>query len=113
MQPSQHSTTIDTICPQHGSYTATVRVLNCGAGFTPVTTTSRCPQCAEEERKARESQQKAAHEEQRAQRVGDLLQQSGIPARFVGRTFEDFAATGQGQKLALSVCRAYASKWPE
>ena len=113
MQPSQHSTTIDTICPQHGSYTATVRVLDCGAGFTPVTTTSRCPQCADEERKSRELRQKAAHEEQRAQRVGDLLRQSGIPARFMGRTFEHFAATEQRQKLALSVCRAYASKWAE
>ena len=108
-----HSTMVDAVCSTHGPYTATVRVWEPGVGFKPLTMTSPCPGCTEAERVAREAEEKSAQDEMRRSRMFELMSHSGIPARFAHRTFDNFVATEHGQKIALSVCRAYASKWPE
>lgn len=41
------------------------------------------------------------------------MRSSCIPARFASRNFDGYVATDRGQKIALSVCRAYAEKWAD
>lgn len=79
----------------------------------PTVITSKCPQC-EAQRKAEDDARKLAELARARQgQVDDLLGRSRIPARFRDRTFADYRADVPGQKIALSVCRAYADKWPE
>lgn len=89
-------------CNEHGSYVSTgTRYFGRREIWTP------CPDC-EEARLARERQLEA---QQRADREAARLQYSigeaAIPARFVGRSLENFFAVTEGQERALSIAREY------
>lgn len=75
--------------------------------------TSRCPTCAEESRIKEDARKEREARHEREMKVARLRGASGIPVRFASRDFAGYAATVPGQKIALSVCRAYADKWPE
>jgi len=80
-------------------------------GVPPIIGT--CPQCSEE-RQAEEVRRKAEQEaEYRRSRTEHLLAHSGIPLRFMDRTFDGYRASGPGQRFALNVCRRYADSWPD
>lgn len=107
--PSEPCETIDALCQTHGPYKATVYTLF--EGVRPVT--SRCPECVAGWQAESEARKEREAKREREMRVGQLRADSGIPARFIGRDFAGYRATVAGQKIALSVCRAYADTWPE
>lgn len=112
--PSRPSETVDATCPTHGAYTARVVALPDlgGNGRAPVIT-SPCAKCLAQS-KARELARKEQEEQaRRERRVADLRSRSRIPARFSERSFADYEASVQGQKIALGVCKAFAASWPE
>ncbi|WP_434029167.1 ATP-binding protein [[Pseudomonas] boreopolis] len=55
----------------------------------------------------------AAAAAEKSFRVAQLKAESRIPQRFAGSDFGSYRATERGQKIALSVCKAYAEKWPD
>lgn len=74
---------------------------------------SGCPACEEESRD--EAARHAEQERQRhaEQRHRDMLDAACIPARFAGRTFENFQADTDAKRHALTVCREFAEDFAE
>lgn len=107
--PSEPCATVDAICPTHGAFAS--RWLAWGATGKPIM--SRCPACAAERQAAEEARRVAEAQRDRRHKVASLRAASGIPARFAERTFDGYAATVGGQKIALGVCRAFADAWPD
>jgi len=109
-QHEPQSQTVDAICGTHGAYVSTITKFDLGFG-EPLVRTSRCPGCREAE--AAEAEARKAQDEARERRdkVVRLFHRAGIPPRFSDRSFANYAATNQGQKIALGVCKAYADKW--
>lgn len=93
-------------CEDHGPYTSSgVRYLGRREIWT------RCPDCDAAEESARlkaEADAKAKREQERLER---LIQQAAIPARFIGRSFDNFKASTPGQRNALAVVRAFAGEF--
>lgn len=90
-------------CDEHGDYTAT------GVRYTPTREIwTKCPECAEAalaaERQADAERQAVAAR----QRIEAMIDDSALPARFIGRTFDNFRATTDGQRTALKVVREFA-----
>lgn len=72
---------------------------------------SKCPDCKEAELAAeRMAQAKVDFERQQA-RLCAMVDAANIPARFIGRTFENFNATSTEQKFALTTAREYADNF--
>lgn len=93
----------EAVCPDHGAYTsAGTRFFGKREIWTP------CPDC-EEARIARERQleaQKKADAE--AARLRYALGEAAIPARFIGRTLDNFNADTPDKERALQMARQYA-----
>jgi DNA replication protein DnaC len=91
-------------CPEHGAYVSRNLIRNVW---------SRCPACeaanAEQRRLAEEKE--AAERAERAHRA--QIAESRIPARFIGRTFDNFQAETPEQRAALSICRDFAENFAE
>lgn len=91
-------------CPEHGAYLS--RNI-----FGRIW--SRCPTCeaerASEERAAAQAQERQAAEE-RHQR---MLASATIPARFIGRTFDNFVADTDEKRHALTLTRDFAENFAE
>jgi DNA replication protein DnaC len=93
-------------CTEHGPYKSDGRKYTL---FNPPREIwTRCPACISRDQAAVD-----AHEaEQRMKRAmaqrEELIKQSCLPARFVGRGFENFVASTDEQKRALTICRDYA-----
>jgi DNA replication protein DnaC len=101
--------TVDATCDTHGVYAS--RVLVIGLGDKPIM--SSCPACSAERRDEERAKQAKYDAIDRQMKITGLLRAAGIPARFAGRTFGNYAATEQGQKFALNVCRAFVEAWPD
>ncbi len=110
--PEPQSQSIDATCPKHGGYIATRHTIDLGFGKPHVYSTG-CPACSEDAKAAKLAEEAVRRAGDRQQKVATLVARSCIPARFADRTFDGYAAVERGQKIALSVCRAYAEKWPE
>lgn len=93
----------EVMCEKHGAYTATgTRYMGTREIWT------RCPDC-EEERIAAERQAEADHQAEKAQRaLKAAIGEAAIPARFIGRSFDNFKAETEAQRHALMVARDYA-----
>ncbi len=101
--PGQGETRVAT-CPEHGDFESRLIINRLW---------TRCPQCAAE---ANERERVAAEEQRRARAAAQherRLAQAGIPARFIGRSFDSFKATADGQARAVSVARDYAEQFEE
>ena len=107
--PSEPCETVDAICQTHGAYVA--RVFRWDALAKPMTT--GCPTCSADRRAAEEAQRARQEQRERQIEVQRLRSASGIPARFVDRSFAGYSATVPGQKIALGVCRAFAETWSD
>lgn len=93
-------------CEKHGEYEST------GSRFLGAREIwSGCPAC-EEERKVEERQ---AEERRRAElqlaRIENMMNRAAIPARFIGRTFDNFKAGTDAQQQALKVAREFAANF--
>ncbi len=71
---------------------------------------SRCPVCAEEAEQARQQRQRMADEEARNERWQGAVHCAGIPPRFTTRTLDNFIATSQAQKAALTFAQDMADE---
>lgn len=93
-------------CEQHGLYlSAGVRYFGKREVWTP------CPPC-EEARIAAERQAEAqAEAERERQRLEHLIGEAAIPARFIGRTLDNFQAVTEEQRAALAVVREFAANF--
>lgn len=93
-------------CPEHGDYVSTgTRYMGRREIWTP------CPDC-EEARLARERQLEA---QKRAEAAAAQLQaaigEALIPARFIGRSLENFVADTPGQQRALGIAQEYVKNF--
>lgn len=96
----------EVVCDIHGAFTSA------GVRYTRTREIwSRCPDC-EDARLARERKDAAdqqAHRE--SARLMEMIDEARIPARFIGRTFDNFHASSQKQEEALSVVRSYSEQF--
>lgn len=97
------------VCPTHGEYQA--RIVRMPFPDTPPLK-SGCPACQRErqERADAEAKQEALRRER--QHIEGLFNRSGIPARYVGCTLDNYAAETTGQKRALEIARRYVEAFP-
>jgi DNA replication protein DnaC len=91
-------------CPQHGPFTSR-RLLR--------SIWSKCPTCVEGERAEAERVEREQAARQAEERHAAMLTQARIPARFRGRSFDNFTATTEAQRHALTVCRDFAENFAE
>lgn len=95
-------------CAKHGAYTSAGTRIKIGKGkeiWTP------CPGCrldADAERIAEIARAAAAS---KSAELEAMLRQTAIPSRFIGRTFDNYQVTCDGQARALAMCREYAENF--
>ena len=91
------------ICAKHGDYQSTGLRWRAGREIW-----SQCPACEAERRVAEEEERQvraaAIRAAERERRIGS----AGIPARFHGRTFDNFIADTQAKRHALTTARDFA-----
>lgn len=92
----------DATCPEHGAY----RSRNIIGRIW-----SQCPGCAEARRLAETAEEEAAQRQRIEARHRAMLDASRIPARFIGRTFENFRAETDAQRHALAITRDFAENF--
>jgi DNA replication protein DnaC len=97
------------VCDQHGEYQATGQRIM-------ITTPPReiwtgCPACQADAALAKQDQAAQKRSVDMLTRVQDLLKQTAIPSRFIGRTLDNYAAETEGQAKALSTCQRYAAQF--
>jgi DNA replication protein DnaC len=93
-------------CDEHGSFMSNgIRYFGKREIWT------QCPSCVDA-RLASERQAEAQKQADRARaQMEYMLQESAIPARFVGRTLENFNATTDAQRAALEIARDFAENF--
>lgn len=92
------------VCPQHGEYLSRHIISRVWSG---------CPDCVDAERQAQEA---AARIEAAAmaERVHlAMLEGARIPQRFRGRSFDNFVASTDAQRHAMTVARDFAENFAE
>jgi DNA replication protein DnaC len=102
--PEVAAKTREALCPEHGAYESHNIIRHIWSG---------CPACKEQERKTEEALRKAEIAKEAARRHAAWLDGAAIPKRFIGRTFDNFVAEGEGQRRALAVARDYAENFSE
>lgn len=91
-------------CPQHGGYTSR----NIMGRIW-----SRCSACADEAQAATDAAERAQVAQRAESRHRADIDAARIPARFIGRTFDNFSATTDAQRHALTVARDFAENFAE
>lgn len=98
-------------CDQHGAYTSTMYRIGSLERW------SRCPDCVEAEKAAQRDRE--LHEQaERRRRAIEAASNSRylaamIPARFAGKTLDDYEAANEGQAKAVKVARRYLERWQD
>lgn len=71
-----------------------------------------CPRCidAAEARKSEERRQ-ANEKRRRAVKLDKIIEDAGIPPRFADRSLASYRTQTEGQRRALTICRAYTANW--
>ena len=99
------------VCSEHGDYMATgKRILICRP---PKDIWTSCPKCEVEKE---DFAQRAAAEARAARdraHIEEMLQQTALPSRFVGRTLDNYQATTEAQIKALNICRRYVDRFDD
>lgn len=75
--------------------------------------TSGCFACANDEAMARQKAEERSAEASRKAAISRNIERSGVPQRFIGKSFDDYAAECRESAYALKVCRAYAERFKE
>lgn len=98
----------DAECEQHGPYvSAGVRYFGKREVWTP------CPACEDIRISAERQAEAQAQAEKARQHLETLLGDAAIPARFVGRTLDNFQATTPAQQAALKVARDFVANFED
>jgi DNA replication protein DnaC len=98
----------ETSCETHGSYMATgARYMGRHEVWTP------CPACEEERLAGERHAQAQQRAEQTRRELDRAIGQAAIPARFIGRTLENFQAETDAQREALRVARHFVEHFEE
>lgn len=97
-------------CSKHGAFTSSGIKFNTGKGREVWTS---CPQCKAESEAAAQDEIARARSAAQAARIQDMLQQTAIPARFIGRSFDNYQASTPEQAKALAICRSYVETFDE
>lgn len=94
-------------CPSHGVFFST------GKRLLRREVWSACPACVDEARRAEAASRLA--EATRIARVEheNRLASASVPARFIGRTLENFRAETPDQARALGIAREYVAQWDQ
>jgi len=96
-------------CPDHGFFVATGMRYAIGKMTKEIWTT--CPACEEARLAAqRQADAIAKAEAMRAQLEG-MLSEAAIPARFIGRTLENFHASSPAQRVALQAAKDFTENF--
>lgn len=96
------------ICAQHGEYiSAGTRYLGTREVWT------HCPDCVEANLAQERQAQADAEAKRRQERIVALIDDANIPARFIGRTFDNYRTSTAAQEKALAVVRDYAETFPK
>ena len=91
-------------CPEHGPYLS-ARIIG--------KVWSRCPECQAALVRAEEAELSRKAAENAEARHRGMIAAACIPARFVGRTFDNFAASTDAQRHALTMAREFAESFAE
>lgn len=70
-----------------------------------------CPACEESVQAAERQADAQKRAEAQRQRIEAMIEDSAIPARFIGRTFDNFQATTDAQRAALKATRGFAENF--
>lgn len=93
-------------CEKHGDYEST------GSRFLGSREIwSGCPACAEEQKAQERAEEQRRKAEAQRLRIEKMISRAAIPARFIGRNFENFKATTEDQERALNVARDFAENF--
>lgn len=95
----------EAICETHGAYQSK------GTAWGPREIWTSCPGCAKDRDAAAKAEAAAARQASMRASLEASLAQTAIPARFVGRTLENYRAETDGQRNALQVCRAFVDNF--
>lgn len=102
--PDIGAETRDAVCPTHGAFESRQIV---GRIW------SSCPQCEAEKQAAREAEQARINAESRERERRRLIDLAAIPARFVGKGFDNFVADTEAKRHALTVVRDFAEQFED
>lgn len=91
-------------CPEHGAFTSR-------NVFGRVW--SRCPTCSAAEQEQADAERAKEEARRREARHHAMLESARIPARFIGRGFDNFVVTTEPQRHALTVARDFAEQFNE
>jgi DNA replication protein DnaC len=95
-------------CDKHGEYTSNGTKLSRGREIW-----TRCPGCRSDYDAAEQQARELRAAEQARADMEAKLEQVAIPARFVGRTLDNFNADTEQQSYALTVARDYAENFSQ
>jgi DNA replication protein DnaC len=94
-------------CVKHGEFTATGRKLFRREVW------SLCPACEDERKQQEQAEREARAAELARADLEAKLDQAAIPARFIGKTLDNFNADTEAQKYALTVARDYLENFDQ
>jgi DNA replication protein DnaC len=89
-------------CPAHGTYTSANLFRSVWSG---------CPACEAIRQESDRAQREADDARRKEQQHQANLRAARIPARFIGRSFDNFIAATEAQRHALTVARDYAEQF--
>lgn len=93
---------VEKTCEQHGDYRSSgVRYMGKHEVWTP------CPACEDARLAAQRQAEAQKQAEDARRRMEHLIECAAVPARFVGRSFDNFQATTEDQRNALTITREY------
>lgn len=96
--------TVTKNCAKHGDYESDgIRYFSAREIWT------RCPGCEEERIAAERQAEVQRRADQARQQMEYLMGEAAIPARFVGRTLDNFNASTDAQRAALQIARDFAN----
>lgn len=96
-------------CEAHGTYAATGHRLNLTK--PPRDVWSICPACKAEQEALHRQQAELDRQAAVKAQIESMLEQTAIPPRFIGKTFDSYRAENEGQERAVRVCREYANNF--
>jgi len=93
-------------CNEHGSYSSSgTRYLGKREVWTP------CPDCQEAQLAAARPRDAEATARAEIGRVEAMIKEAAVPARFIGRTLDNFVAATDAERNALDIARDFAVRF--
>lgn len=100
--------TVPADCAKHGPYEAQTFTWPSGRRVV-----GQCPQCREEERAEEVRRELAEKRQAKERRIARLIGRSGLPERYLSRTFDNYRAETEGQQRVLGIAKAYAERFED